>query len=186
MVADLHRARTLGILAVKLLSHGTPADFTAVFHPQADNNAGPYVPPECRTRGPVAVYATSRWLRATFTDLDWTVHRLVADENQVVVHAAMRGTHTNDLVLYDANGSPKHTIPGSGARFTVAHTYWFRLADGLIIERTVDRGELGSAPNDLPIRPAKSHARHLVPLTERLRQAVRPATHPWPRFGNAL
>ncbi|MFD3744401.1 nuclear transport factor 2 family protein [Nocardia sp. NPDC058633] len=152
MVADLARARTLGILAVKLLDHGTPDDFAAVFHPLALNHAGPYVPPDCRARGPSAIHATSVWLRASFTALDWVIHRLVADEHGVAVHAAMSGTHSHDLVLYGADGRPRQTVPASGATFTVLHTYWFRLADGLIIERTVDRGELGSAPEDPPVR----------------------------------
>ncbi|MFE1596195.1 ester cyclase [Nocardia sp. NPDC058705] len=155
MDADLARARTLGILAVKLLSHGTPDDFAAVFHPLARNHAGPYVPPDCRAQGPSAIHATSLWLRETFTDLDWSIHRLVADENQVAVYAAMSGTHSHDLVLYGPDGRPQQTIPASGAIFTVLHTYWFRLVDGLIIERTVDRGELGSAPNNPPVRRSR-------------------------------
>ncbi|WP_216905564.1 ester cyclase [Nocardia noduli] len=137
------RAKILGVLAVSLLDHGTIDDFATIIAPQAVNRPGGYAPAACRATGPGAVYATSMWLRRTFSDLKWTIRALSADESRVAVRADMTGRHTSDLVLHGDDGLPCRTLRASHLRFTVTRTYRFRIADARIIERSVDFGELG-------------------------------------------
>jgi hypothetical protein len=137
------RAKILGVLAISLLDHGTIDDFATIIAPEAITRPGRYAPAACQTTGPGAVYATSMWLRRTFSDLKWTIRALSADESRVVVRADMTGRHTGDLVLHRDDGLPCRTLRASHLRFTVSRTYRFRIADARIIERSVDFGELG-------------------------------------------
>ncbi|WP_054812560.1 ester cyclase [Nocardia arizonensis] len=142
------RAQLLAVLAVKLLGHGDPKDFAALFSTDAVNRPGDYAPAVCKATGPDAVWATSQWLRRAFGDLDWTIRAVAGNGPTVVVAAGMSGRHRGPLTLHDRHGVPTRVIPASGLRFTVARTYRFRIAGHRIVERSVDFGELGTLGKD--------------------------------------
>lgn len=141
-------AQVLAVLAVKLLSHGDLEDFRRCFAVDAVNRPGDYAPAPCRSAGPHAVWATSRWLRRAFGDLDWTVRAVAGRGPVVLVAAEMSGRHTGALTLHDRHGLPARVLPPTGLRFTVRRTYRFRTAEHRIIERSVDLGELGPLRQD--------------------------------------
>ncbi|MBH0778439.1 nuclear transport factor 2 family protein [Nocardia bovistercoris] len=142
-------AQVLAVLAVKLLSHGDRGDFRRCFAADAVNRPGDYAPGPCRGTGPDAVWATSRWLRRAFGELDWTVRAVAGRGPVVLVAAEMRGRHTGALTLHDRHGTPARVLRPSGLRFTVRRTYRFRTAGHRIIERSVDFGELGPFREDM-------------------------------------
>jgi hypothetical protein len=63
--------------------------------------------PDRGLRGPAGLIATSRWLSATFSDLRFDHHEVVAEDERVVVVATMTGTHTGTV----------HGIPPTHKRF---------------------------------------------------------------------
>ncbi|MET7772980.1 nuclear transport factor 2 family protein [Nocardia sp. NPDC005366] len=142
------QAQLLAVLAVKLLSHGDPKDFAALFAADAVNRPGDYAPTACRDTGPDAVWATSCWLRRAFSDLNWTLRAIAGSGPTVVVAADMSGRHTGPLIVHDHHGVPTRVIPATGVRFSVARTYRFRVAGHRIVERSADYGELGPLGKD--------------------------------------
>lgn len=74
-----------------------------------------------------------RTFRKSFSDMDWKVHALVADENYVSAHWQIWATHSGDFAGVSADG----------CRITFEGMVLYRLEDGLIVETWLQIDQLG-------------------------------------------
>lgn len=136
----------IAVRALRVMAEGSVlADFAAVIHPDAHNREADAEPPACRVRGPAGFHATALWLRATYADLRWEIHEVVAAGDLAVAHTTMSGRQIGPFVVYDADGLPAQAFPSNDRSFAVTQTHWFRIADGTVIEHWADRDDLGNA-----------------------------------------
>jgi predicted ester cyclase len=142
---DIDAAKAVALRSFELMRDGTFADFEALIHPDAVNHEEKDEPPESRGRGPRPFHATALWLRGAFAELDWEIHRVVAEGDLVVVHCTMTGRHVNTFVGYDEDARVADAFPATGKRFAVTQTHWIRIADGRLIEHWANRDDLGMA-----------------------------------------
>ncbi len=158
--------------ALHAMADGSPADFEAVFHPEATNLEAIAEPPATRTRGPAAFHATALWLRAAYDELEFEVHEVVVDAERglVVVHTTMSGRHTGPFVTYRPDGTVDHAFPPTGRRFAATQTHWLRVVDGLVIEHWANRDDLGSATQLGWIPPTPMFLLRSALLTRRSRR----------------
>ena len=131
--------------AMAVMSTGEPADFAAVFHPEATNREARTEPPPCRGRGWQAFHATALWLRSAHSGLRWEIHDAVGDGDLVALHVTMSGRQTGPFVTYGPDGLPARAMPATGRTFAVRQTHWFRTSGGLILEHWANRDDLGLA-----------------------------------------
>ncbi len=130
---------------LNLMATGTLAEFEAIVHPDARNLEDVSEPPASRGRGAAAFHATALWLRAAYSDLNWTVHEVVEQDDLVVVHATMSGRQTGTFVAYGPDARPAQAFPATGRTFATTQTHWFRMRDGLCIEHWANRDDLGTS-----------------------------------------
>jgi steroid delta-isomerase-like uncharacterized protein len=71
--------------------------------------------------------------RRSFSDMDWKVHALVADETYVSAHWQIWATHSGDFA----------GVPADGRRITFEGMVLYRLEDGLIAETWLQIDQLG-------------------------------------------
>lgn len=74
-----------------------------------------------------------RTFRKSFTDMDWTVHALVADEHYVSARWQIRATHSGDFA----------GVKADGRRITFEGMVLYRLEGGLIVETWLQIDQLG-------------------------------------------
>jgi predicted SnoaL-like aldol condensation-catalyzing enzyme len=77
-----------------------------------------HLAPSERARGPESMKAFVRVQRAAYPDAHVTVEDIMAEGDRVAVRIAMRGTRARD-----------------GARHVFRGTVWWRVTDGMIVER---------------------------------------------------
>jgi predicted ester cyclase len=76
-------------------------------------------------RGPDRCKEVAAMLKAAFPDAHWEILDVIAEGDQVAMHAEWSGTHEG----------PFMGMPPTGRSFSgVHHSYWFRLRDGLVTE----------------------------------------------------
>jgi len=131
------------IASLHAMGSGTLADFQALYTADAINREAKDEPPETRGTGPVAVFATARWLRTAFSDLAWQVFDVAHDNDLVVVHATMSGRQTGPFVAYGPDAEVAVAFPPRGRTFTVSQTHWFRMRNGRVAEHWANRDDLG-------------------------------------------
>ena len=78
----------------------------------------------------------------TFPDWRMTIDRLIARGDEVVVLMTVTGTHKG-VSQRPVNGGVYLGVAPTGKSFSVLHTHWFRLKDGLIVEHRATRDDLG-------------------------------------------
>ena len=78
----------------------------------------------------------------TFPDWKMTIDRLIARGDQVVVLMTVTGTH-KAVSQRPVNGGVYLGVPPTGKAFSVLHTHWFVLKNGLIVEHRATRDDLG-------------------------------------------
>jgi steroid delta-isomerase-like uncharacterized protein len=77
----------------------------------------------------------------TFPDWKMTIDRLIARGDEVVVLMTVTGTHKG-VSQRPVNGGMYLGIAPTGKSFSVLHTHWFTLKDGLIVEHRATRDDL--------------------------------------------
>lgn len=138
------RRRTAeGLLTLTVL--GSLEDVAGIVHPGAVNRESVHEPPAARVPGPAGFAATGAWLRAAFTDIRFPVDEALSDGDLLVTHGTMSGRHTGPFVLYGVGGSVERVFTPTGRTFTVTHTHWLRVVDGLIVEHWANRDDQGQA-----------------------------------------
>jgi len=78
----------------------------------------------------------------TFPDWKMTIDRLIARGDEVVVLMTVTGTH-KAVSQRPVNGGVYLGVAPTGKSFSVLHTHWFTLKDGLIVEHRATRDDLG-------------------------------------------
>lgn len=73
-----------------------------------------------------------RTFRKSFTNMDWTVHALVADENHVSVRWEIQATHSGDFA----------GVKADGRRITFDGMVLYRVENGLIVETWLHINEM--------------------------------------------
>ncbi len=152
------------------LGDGSRDGLDALYTADAINHEAQAEPPAARVAGPDGFRATSDWLRAAFSELDFTVEYVVVDGNDVVARSIMRGRHTGEFLTWDADGSLT-VFPPTGHRFTQRQIHWFTLRDGKIAEHRAQRDDLGMARELHWIPPTP---RYLLRMALARRRAQRP------------
>jgi predicted ester cyclase len=163
-------ATAVAIASMHAMASGTLEEFHALYTSDAVNREAKDEPPATRGTGPVALYATARWLRTAFSDLAWQVHDVAHDNDLVVVHATMSGRQTGPFVAYRPDGDVAAAFPARSRTFAVTQTHWFRMSDGKVAEHWANRDDLAmgqqlgwNPPSPLYLVRmllATSHARH--------------------------
>jgi predicted ester cyclase len=173
----MHEAKAIALRSMQIMVDGTPADFDAVVHPDAINREGKDEPPESRGRGPAAFYATALWLRASFADLAFEIHDVVAERDLVVVHNTMSGRQTGPFVIYGPEGRVEQAMPATGKSFATTQTHWLRLRDGMVVEHWANRDDQGTAMQVGWIPPSPLFLLKMALATRRARrrEASRPS-----------
>ena len=131
------------IRSMHLMRSGELADLEFVYTADVVNRESRNEPPDTRGAGPAAMYATARWLRSAFSELDFEIHDAVQDDDLVVVHATMSGRQTGPFVAYGPDGAVTAVFPPLGRRFACTQTHWFRMRDGKVAEHWANRDDLG-------------------------------------------
>lgn len=78
----------------------------------------------------------------TFPDWNMRIDRLIARGDDVVVLMTVSGTHQGTSQR-PVNGGVYLGVAPTGRHFSVLHTHWFRLKNGLIVEHRATRDDLG-------------------------------------------
>ena len=78
----------------------------------------------------------------TFPDWTMKIDRLIARGDEVVVLMTVSGTHKG-VSQRPVNGGVYLGVAPTGKSFSVLHTHWFTLKDGLIVEHRATRDDLG-------------------------------------------
>ena len=84
-----------------------------------------HAPPPGQPSGPAGIAPLVIVWRAAFPDLAITIEDLIAEGDQVVVHATLRGTHRGDFF----------GLPPTGRTVAVGGLARYRLSSGRIVER---------------------------------------------------
>lgn len=79
-----------------------------------------------------------------FPDWNMRIDRLVAQGDEVVALITVSGTHRG-VSQRPVNGGTYMGVAPTGRRFSVLHTHWFKLQDGLIVDHRATRDDLGLA-----------------------------------------
>ncbi len=80
--------------------------------------------PRTDARGPEAIKATERLLRAAFPDLHFTLDDMIAEGDRVAVRWSMRGTHRAEFM----------GVPATGRQVCLQACVIFRIENGCIAE----------------------------------------------------
>lgn len=78
----------------------------------------------------------------TFPDWKMTIDRLIARGEEVVALMTVTGTH-KAVSERPVNGGVYFGVAPTGRSFSVLHTHWFTVKDGLIVEHRATRDDLG-------------------------------------------
>lgn len=89
----------------------------------------------------------------TFPDWKMTIDRLIARGDEVVVLMTVTGTHKG-VSQRPVNGGVYLGVAPTGKTFSVLHTHWFKVKNGLIVEHLATRDDLGMS-RQLGLLPPK-------------------------------
>ena len=103
----------VAVASIHAMGSGSLADFEPLYTADAVNRESATEPPDTRGTGPVAMFATARWLRTAFSDLAWDIHDVAHDDDLVVVHATMSGRQTGPFVAYQPDGDGRGGLPAA-------------------------------------------------------------------------
>ena len=165
--------KTTAIRSIHLMATGDLADLETVYTADVVNREAKDEPPETRSGGPAAMYATALWLRGAFSELAWEVHDAVQDGDLVVVHTTMSGRQTGPFVGYGPNATIEVVFPPLGRRFAVTQTHWFRMRDGKVAEHWANRDDLGMSRQLGWTPPSPAYIARMLLARRRLRRSAR-------------
>ena len=98
-------------------------------------------PETTRAHGPTAFAATVSWLRSTFTDIRFEIHRAFVDGDRAVLYVTMHARQHGPFVVPNADG-PELRFPSHGRSCHVRSVHMFRIADGRVVEHDAVRDDM--------------------------------------------
>ena len=170
MPSDLSHDATIAVASLHAMASGSLDDFRLLYTAAAVNREAENEPPDTRGTGPIALYATARWLRTAFSDLNWQVHDVVQHDDLVVVHATMSGRQTGSFVAYQPDAEIAAVFPPRGRTFSVTQTHWFRMSDGKVAEHWANRDDLGMGQQLGWNPPSPAYLVRMLTATRRARR----------------
>ena len=129
----------------RLMENWDDAEASAIIGPTMHNDESVAEPPAARQPGIAGARATYDWLHSAYSDLRWTIHRVVAEGDWAVAQTTMSGRQTGPFMTFTPNGEVGQVFPATGRTFAASQTHWFRIADGQLVEHRADRDDLGQA-----------------------------------------
>lgn len=96
---------------------------------------------------PVGLAAAQRamhWLATVFSDQRWEIHRVIGEDDLVVVHSTHHGRHTGELM----------GIPPTGREVAYDYVHILRFRDGKVVERWSVRDDM-TLMRQLGVVPAR-------------------------------
>ena len=72
-------------------------------------------------------------LNDAFTDQQWEIHHVLADDDKVVIHCTHRGVHSGDF--------PYFKLPATGRSFAYKQMHLIRFVDGKCVEHWAVRDD---------------------------------------------
>jgi predicted ester cyclase len=164
--------KTLCTLSLHMMAAGDLNDFKAIYAIDAHNREAFEEPPGARGTGPSAFYATALWLRTAFSELAWTVHDVVQDDDLVVAYTSMTGLQTGPFVVYGPDALPKVVFPPRRRRCEVTQTHWWRVSNGKVVEHWANRDDLGMGEQLGWSPPAPFYLAHMLLARKQARRAA--------------
>lgn len=142
---DLELAHDLAIRGFRLMEDWNDGEAAEIISPEMVNDEAMAEPPAARAPGVAGTRVTYDWLHAAYEDLRWTIHKIVAEGNWVVVHTTMSGRQVGPFVTYTPDGDVGQVFPATGRSFAVTQTHWYRITDGRLVEHHANRDDMGQA-----------------------------------------
>lgn len=148
----------------------------ACLHPENVNHMAAEEPPACAEPGVAGFLATSAWLRLAFSDLRFDVLHVVSEGDTTIAHVTMSGRQTGPFVVFPVQAKPV-AFPPTDRTFSVRQCHVFTTRDGLHVEHTAVRDDLGMMTQlgHLPPSPAAISRMLRWNLSGDSRRAVRDA-----------
>jgi ketosteroid isomerase-like protein len=132
---SLEQNKQVVLEAFRILETGDSAGAERIIAPGFINREADDDPdrPDRGLRGPAGLIATSRWLSATFSNLRFEDHEMIAEDERVVVMATMTGVHTGTVQGVSPTRKP----------FRQRQFHLYRMHAGQIVEHLALRDDLG-------------------------------------------
>lgn len=137
-LSDLKR---IAARSVELIANGTLADFAEVVDADAVNREANSEPPATRARGPAAFYATAQWLREAFSELNFDIVDVVAEDDLTVTYCTMSGRHTGPMVIWTPQATIERAFAPTGKTFCVHQAHFQRIRAGRVVEHWAVRDD---------------------------------------------
>jgi steroid delta-isomerase-like uncharacterized protein len=97
---------------------------------------------ESIARGRTGLAGSLEDIFRTFPDWKMEIVNMVADGDSVAVRCRVSGTHKG-VATRALNGGFLVGVPPTGKHFVVQHIHWFKVRNGLIVEHSAARDDLG-------------------------------------------
>lgn len=133
----------------------------SVVHPEHINHMAGDHPPASSHAGLAGFAATSAWLRLAFSELHFELVDLLHDDERTIAHVIMSGTQTGPFVLFPPGAKPV-SFPQTGRSFAARQCHLFRRADGLHLDHTAVRDDLGMMQQLGHLPPSPAVAFHMA------------------------
>jgi predicted ester cyclase len=138
-------AHDLVVRDFRLMENWDDDEAAAIIGPTMHNDESVAEPPAARQPGVAGARATYDWLHSAYSDLRWTIHRVVSEGDWAVAHTTMSGRQTGPFTTFTPDGEVGQVFPATGRDFAASQTHWFRIAGGQLVEHRADRDDLGQA-----------------------------------------
>lgn len=135
--SDLHRVEVNKETVRRLVAAHNRQDAAAAaacFAPGGTNHG--------RVAGPQGMERLYRELYVAFPDYHWEIQLLLGEGDWVAAHVVMTGTHLGQPNMPVLGGLIR-SHPPTGKRVSVVNIHVYRMRDGLIVEHSAARDDLG-------------------------------------------
>lgn len=144
----------------RALEHGDVTMAVEALAPDWRNRESGAEPEPCRRPGPPGLMATSAWLRAAFSGLQFHETELLLDGDTAIWWGTMSGRHTGPFVVVDESGP--RTFPATGASFEFEQVHWDRFGAGRMVEHRAVRKDLDLMRALGYLRPTPAGLRRMI------------------------
>lgn len=167
----------LAYAQLEAMASGDPVAAARCIHPDNINHMAADEPAACARPGVPGFLATSAWLRLAFSDLRFELIDSATNRDLTIAHVWMRGRQVGPFVVFPPGAKPV-AFPPTGREFAVRQCHVFRVRDGLYVEHTAVRDDLGMMTQlgHLPPSPAAMLRMARWNLTGRAARAISTAT----------
>src|SRR3954452_14256235 len=106
----------------RLMENWDDGEASAIIGPTMCNDESIVEPPAARQPGIAGARATYDWLRSAYSELRWTVHRVVAEGDWAVAQTTMSGRQTGPFMTFAPDGEVGQVFPATGRTFAASQS----------------------------------------------------------------